>query len=43
MVDERVRRLANLVVSCSVHVQPKENVLIQGSDLAFSARGHEEG
>jgi len=35
MVDKRVRKLANLFVSYSVHVQPKENVLIQGSNLAF--------
>src|SRR5512136_2798293 len=34
MVDSRVRKLAKLFVSYSVHVQPKENVVIQGSYLA---------
>lgn len=34
MVDGRVSKLAKLFVSYSVHVQPKENVIIQGSYLA---------
>jgi aminopeptidase len=35
MVDKRIQKLAKLFVSYSVNVQPKEKVLIQGSDLAF--------
>lgn len=35
MVDQRVEKLAKLVVNYSVHVNPKEEVVIQGSDLAF--------
>jgi aminopeptidase len=35
MVDPRVEKLAKLCVNYSVHVKPKENVVIQGSDLAF--------
>jgi len=35
MVDSRVEKLARLCVKYSVHVKPKEEVLIQGSDLAF--------
>ncbi|MFQ6124658.1 MAG: aminopeptidase [Candidatus Heimdallarchaeota archaeon] len=35
MVDPRIEKLAKLCVQYSVAVQPKENVLIQGMDLAF--------
>jgi len=35
MVDSRVEKLARLCVSYSVAVKPKENVVIQGSELAF--------
>ncbi|MFQ6124659.1 MAG: aminopeptidase [Candidatus Heimdallarchaeota archaeon] len=35
MVDPRIEKLAKLCVQYSVAVQPKENVLIQGIDLAF--------
>jgi aminopeptidase len=35
MVDSRVERLARLCVHYSVAVRPKENVVIQGSEMAF--------
>ncbi|MDH5451479.1 MAG: aminopeptidase [Candidatus Bathyarchaeota archaeon] len=35
MVDPRIERLAKLCVRYSVNVKPKEEVLIQGSELAF--------
>jgi aminopeptidase len=35
MVDSRVEKLARLCVEYSVHVKPKEEVLILGGDLAF--------
>ena len=35
MVDQRLNKLAKLVVNYSVNVKPKEKVIIQGSDLAF--------
>jgi len=35
MVDQRIEKLARLCVKYSVSVKPKEEVLIQGSDLAF--------
>ncbi len=34
MVDDRIRKLAKLFVAYSVHVQPKEDVVIQGSYVA---------
>ena len=35
MVDERIQKLAQLCVHYSVALEPKERVLIRGSDLAF--------
>jgi aminopeptidase len=35
MVDSRIEKLARLCVDYSVNVNPKEIVIIQGSDLAF--------
>jgi aminopeptidase len=35
MIDPRVEKIAKLCVNYSVYVKPKENVVIQGSDLAF--------
>jgi aminopeptidase len=35
MIDQRIEKLAKLCVEYSVQVKPKEEVLIQGSDLAF--------
>jgi aminopeptidase len=35
MADERIEKLAKLCVHYSVALQPKEKVLIRGSDLAF--------
>jgi aminopeptidase len=35
MVDSRVEKLANLCVHYCVAVKPRENVVIQGSELAF--------
>lgn len=36
MVDQKIEKLAKLCVHYSVNVKPKETVLIQGSELAFS-------
>jgi aminopeptidase len=35
LVDQRLNKLARLVINYSVNVRSKEKVLIQGSDLAF--------
>jgi leucyl aminopeptidase (aminopeptidase T) len=35
MVDPRVEKLAKLCVNYSVHVKPREEVEIYGSDLAL--------
>jgi aminopeptidase len=35
MTDRRIEKLAKLLVSYSVRVKPKENVIIEGTSEAF--------